>query len=90
MPNAYGPMAEAMFSAIRRAEQLQALTMEKINSQYSVPDKPKDLFNMKFEDFIKEMDDAYTNGKVDQLNAKYAQVLMPFVQQVMNPQTQSQ
>jgi hypothetical protein len=85
---AYGPMAEAMFTAIRRAEQLQALTMETINAQYSVPDKPKDLFDMKFEEFIKEIDDAYSNGTIDELNARYAQFLLPFIQQVVNPQQQ--
>lgn len=90
MPQA-GPMAEAMFQAIRRAEQLQALTIEHTHAEYTVPDKPKDLFDMKFEEFIDELNQAHKNGTVDQLNAKYAKLLMPFVQQILNtPQQQPQ
>lgn len=86
----HGPMAEAMFTAIRRAEQMQALTIEYMHNQFNVADKPKDLFDMTFEEFLKEIDTAHANGKTAELNAKYAQFLMPFIQQVTTPQQPQQ
>ncbi len=86
----YGPMAEAMFTAIRRAEQTQAATLEYLHAQYAVSDKPKDFYEMTFSDFIKEMDAAYIDGTIDQLNTKYAQVLLPLIQQIVQPQQQPQ
>ena len=82
-----GAMADATFSAIRRAEQLQALSLEYIHAQYSVPDKAKDVFEMTFEDFNKELEHAYQTNTIDALNEKYSRILMPLVQNISTPAT---
>ena len=80
-----GAMADATFSAIRRAEQLQALSLEYIHAQYSVPDKAKDVFEMTFEDLNKELEHAYQTNTIDALNEKYSRILMPLVQNISTP-----
>ena len=84
-----GAMADATFSAIRRAEQLQALSLEYIHAQYSVPDKAKDIFEMTFEDFNKELEHAYQTNTIDALNEKYSRILMPLVQNISTPSAPS-
>lgn len=80
-----GSYSAIMFDSIHRAEELQARVIENIHDKFQTESEANDIASLTWETFIAELEDAYANGTIDALNARYAQLLMPAITAAMQP-----
>jgi len=83
-----GSFSAAMFDSIGRAETMQAMVLDSIHSKFETSSPTEDITSLTWEAFISEREQAFANGTVDELNAKYARLLQPFIEMVMTEQQQ--
>ena len=82
-----GSFSAAMFDSISRAESLQAMVLDNIHDKFQTQAPTvEDITTLTWEAFIKELETAYADGSIDELNAKYAQLLAPFITMALTPQ----
>jgi hypothetical protein len=81
-------MAGMNFEVIRRAEAMQALTMQHINNEFEVDRKVQDLRDLTYEDFLRDIERGRAGGPkgIEELNTRYSRLLLPLMQQVLQEQ----
>ena len=85
---AKGNWAKGNIEVIRLAEEMQALAVQHIEEQFKA-DELTSPDPMRFDDFVKMLEEADRTGRRDELEALLAQMLMPAIQEVMAKSQQS-
>lgn len=85
-----GGMAKMNFEVIRRAELLQALANQFIDVEYAVDRKVTDIQQLTYESFLADYQQAKSKGEENEFNSRYAALLMPIVEQVLQQQQGAQ
>lgn len=81
-----GIFARAMFEAIEKSEAMQAAAAIYIKEEFAVEDDPKlKLEGLEWEDFITRLETARLEGREEEFEAELAQLIIPLIQQVINP-----
>ncbi len=81
-----GVFAKAMFLAIEKSGAMQAAAAMYIKEEFSVEDDPKlKLEGLEWEDFITQLETARLEGREEEFEAELAQLIMPLIQQAINP-----
>lgn len=85
-----GSFSAMTVDAVKRASVLQAETLAAIHQKYETERPSVDPYTISFLDFVAELEEAEATGTLDAVNAKYAALLQPFIQQILMPPQQEQ
>ena len=78
-----GSFAQATFDSIRRAEQLQAASLQYIHSEFESEPELESLEDLTWEAYKAELSGIKTDEQMVAFNAKLAALITPFIQQAM-------
>ena len=91
MPKAIGIFAKAMFQAIEKSEAMQAAAAMYIKEEYAIEDDEKlSLEGLEWDKLISKLETARLEGREEEFEAELAQLIMPLLQQVINPPQEPQ
>lgn len=92
MPKPLGGLAMMNADVMRRAEALQSLAMAKLRVEFAVEPDEVTLETLSYDRIRQDLERASLRGEegITELNNKYAHLLLPVIEQVLNGGTERQ